>query len=108
MPDLPADQRRVNLGFSFMTCHHCSKEAELIPFVNLLENPNHRYTEADFVQLCPACHTQHSHFRELKPELLPYWAIIAMRLRDFIPPAWQPPPVKIKPVPKPDAQILLL
>lgn len=50
----------------------------------------------DFRLLCSRCHSQHAQFRELKPELLPYWFKVAMRLRDYIPPDSEPMPIPAK------------
>jgi len=73
-------------------CDHCHTDGPLIPFVRLSTESDKRYTEADFALLCSNCHFQHAQFRELKPERLPYWFIIAQRIRDYVPPEPEPLP----------------
>lgn len=69
-----------------------------MPFVRLSPDDSRRYEASDFTLLCSACHFQHSKFRELKPERLPYWFTIAMKLRDYVPPKPEPlPQPKSKP-----------
>lgn len=77
-------------------CSYCHKAEPLIPFARVSPDPDHRYTESDFTMICSGCHFQHAQFRELKPERLPYWFIVAQRIRDFItrPPA--PPSIPKK------------
>ena len=79
-------------------CDHCHAEGRVIPFLRLSTDFDRRYTESDFRLLCSRCHSQHAQFRELKPDILPYWFKISMRLRDYVPPEPDPlpPPSKYK------------
>lgn len=51
---------------------------------------------------------QHAQFRELKPELLPYWFIVAQRFRDYVLLYPEPPAIPKQRARKQNTQIQLL
>lgn len=77
-------------------CDYCHTPGPLLPFARLSAEPDRRYSESDFDLLCSGCHFKHAQFRELKNERLPYWFVVAMRIRDYVPSEPDPMPLPSK------------